>query len=127
VAGSNRPLQERRPPQRSCVACRTARAKRELVRIVRAPDGAISIDDTGRAAGRGAYLCRDAACWQTAGRKRAVEHALGSALPDAIAQLLAAGPDAPAATTINNPAGAQGTRPMKHPDPMTQGGARGQE
>jgi hypothetical protein len=98
-----------------------------MVRIVRAPDGAISIDDTGRAAGRGAYLCRDAACWQTAGRKRAVEHALGSPLPEAIAQLLAAGPDTPGATTTNNPAGAQSSRPMSNPDPMTQGGARGQE
>ena len=62
----------RRVPTRSCVACRTARAKRELVRIVRTPDGELKIDETGRLAGRGAYLCRDAACWTTAlGARRA--------------------------------------------------------
>lgn len=126
AAGASRSLQARRPPQRSCVACRTARAKRELVRIVRAPDGTVSIDQTGRAAGRGAYLCADAACWQIAARKRALEHALGAPLPASIAQLLAAGPDALAAITIN-PAGAEGARPTSNPDPITQGGARGQE
>ena len=48
------------------MACRTARDKRELVRIVRTPSGEMKIDETGRLAGRGAYLCRDAACWTTA-------------------------------------------------------------
>lgn len=49
--------------------------------MVRTPEGTIAIDATGRAAGRGAYLCRDAACWDIAGRKRALEHALGSPIP----------------------------------------------
>jgi uncharacterized protein len=71
----------RRLPQRTCVACRTTRAKRELVRIVRAPDGAVSIDTTGRAAGRGAYLCADAACWPQALKKSAIERALSVTLP----------------------------------------------
>jgi hypothetical protein len=48
------------------VACRTTRDKRELVRIVRTPGGELNIDESGRLAGRGAYLCRDAACWNTA-------------------------------------------------------------
>ena len=43
-----------------------ARDKRDLVRIVRTPSGQLNIDETGRLAGRGAYLCRDAACWTTA-------------------------------------------------------------
>ena len=94
---------------------------------MRAPDGTIAIDSTGRAAGRGAYLCHDAACWQTAGRKRALEHALGTSLPGSIIELLAAGPDAVAATDSNHPAGAQGARPIPNPDPITEGGARGQE
>ncbi len=94
---------------------------------MRAPDGTIAIDHTGRAAGRGAYLCHDAACWQTAGRKRALEHALGTPLPESIIELLAAGPDAAAATNTNDPAGAQRPRPISNPDPMTEGGARGQE
>jgi len=43
-------------PQRTCVACRTARAKRELVRVVRSPTGELSVDLRGKASGRGAYL-----------------------------------------------------------------------
>jgi Protein of unknown function (DUF448) len=61
---------------------------------VRSPEGTIIIDPTGRAAGRGAYLCRDGACWATAVRRRAVEHALGVSLPEAVATQLMAGPDA---------------------------------
>jgi hypothetical protein len=64
------------------------------VRVVRSPDGTIALDPTGRAAGRGAYLCRDASCWDAAGRKRALEHALGHALPADVTDILAAGPDA---------------------------------
>ncbi len=50
-------------PERSCVACRSKRPKRDLVRIVRTPDGQVEADPSGRKNGRGAYLCRDAACW----------------------------------------------------------------
>ncbi|TMG55269.1 MAG: YlxR family protein [Chloroflexi bacterium] len=52
----------RRLPQRTCVACRTTRAKRELVRVVRSPQGELSVDLRGKAPGRGAYLCADPAC-----------------------------------------------------------------
>jgi hypothetical protein len=52
------------------------------------------MDPTGRLPGRGAYLCRDASCWDTAGRKRALEHALQVALPAELAAALAAGPAA---------------------------------
>ena len=44
-------------PQRTCVACRQTGAKRQLVRVVRAPDGSVTIDPTGKRSGRGAYLC----------------------------------------------------------------------
>ena len=49
-------------PQRTCVACRTARAKRDLVRVVRSPVGELSVDLRGKAPGRGAYLDPDPAC-----------------------------------------------------------------
>jgi predicted RNA-binding protein YlxR (DUF448 family) len=71
----------RRFPIRTCVACRTERQKRELVRIVRAPDGSVSLDDTGRAAGRGAYLCADGSCWSVGLKKKSIERALGTPLP----------------------------------------------
>ena len=58
-------------PQRTCVACRRVEAKRDLTRVVRSPDGKIFVDETGKANGRGAYLCRDRACWEKAiGRPR---------------------------------------------------------
>lgn len=53
-------------PLRTCVACRTVRAKRELIRIVRTPEGHICVDSTGKMNGRGAYLCRNRRCWQSA-------------------------------------------------------------
>jgi predicted RNA-binding protein YlxR (DUF448 family) len=58
------------------VACRTERAQHELVRIVRDPAGQMMLDATGRAHGRGAYLCADPACWQLAVRRSALERAL---------------------------------------------------
>jgi len=57
-----KPARVKHVPTRTCIGCGTARAKRELVRIVRAPDGSVSADPTGRRAGRGAYVCADPAC-----------------------------------------------------------------
>ena len=59
----NRP---RHVPQRTCVACRQTNAKRQLVRIVRTPEGSVTIDPSGKRSGRGAYLCDSPECWQSA-------------------------------------------------------------
>ncbi len=67
-------------PQRTCVGCHAVRAKRELVRIVRTPDGAVEVDETGRKAGRGAYLCKARDCWEAGLSKRALDHVLKSGL-----------------------------------------------
>jgi predicted RNA-binding protein YlxR (DUF448 family) len=67
-------------PLRSCVACRQARPKRELVRVVRTLGGEVEVDPTGKKAGRGAYLCRTRGCWELALRKRSLEHALQTTL-----------------------------------------------
>ena len=63
-------------PQRTCAACRQVAGKRGLVRLVRSPDGAVSIDERGKAAGRGTYLCRRQACWEQALRRHVLERAL---------------------------------------------------
>lgn len=84
-------LERRAVPTRSCVVCRTSREKRELLRIVRAPDGAVHFDATGRANGRGAYVCRDEACIEGASGKGTLARALGSSMPtDLIETLLTA-------------------------------------
>jgi len=102
-AGVSRPTPPRRIPERSCVACRTARAKRDLIRVVRRADGTIAIDPTGRLPGRGAYLCRDAACWELASRKRSLDHAFKSPVPErilaALIDSIAADPTVAAPTT----------------------------
>ena len=65
-----------------CVACRTVRPKRDFIRIVRTPDRRMTIDSTGRLAGRGAYLCADGSCWRTALTKNNLTRALEVPLSD---------------------------------------------
>ncbi len=86
----------RRQPQRTCVSCRNAGDKRTLTRLVRGPDGHVSLDTTGRAPGRGAYLCTQRACWERAlGRADILGRALKVTVPaEDRAALLAAAPDA---------------------------------
>jgi len=62
------------------VACRTERQKRDLVRVVRAPDGTVALDRSGKLPGRGAYLCADGSCLSSALKKKAIERALSTAL-----------------------------------------------
>ena len=63
-------------PLRTCVACRASAAKRELIRIVRTPEGTIEVDFKGKRAGRGAYLCRRQECWDAALRQGVLGRAL---------------------------------------------------
>ena len=66
----------RHVPQRTCIACRLQEGKRELVRIVRTPDGRVEVDTTGKANGRGAYLHSDRACWEKALKRGTIAVAL---------------------------------------------------
>jgi uncharacterized protein len=66
----------RATPRRTCVVCRATTAKRSLHRIVRSPAGMVAYDPTGKAAGRGAYLCGQPACLETAVRRRSIQRAL---------------------------------------------------
>ncbi|HLH20980.1 MAG TPA: YlxR family protein [Chloroflexota bacterium] len=66
----------RHVPMRTCVGCRQEQPKRELVRVVRTPEGAVVVDTTGKANGRGAYLCRRPECWTAALRRNLLAGAL---------------------------------------------------
>ncbi len=68
----------RHRPQRSCVACRQVRAKSELVRIVRTPQGDVRLDPVGKLAGRGAYLCPSLRCLEQAVKQGKLSRALAS-------------------------------------------------
>ena len=61
---------------RTCIACRKVDAKRGLIRLVRLSEGRVAIDSTGKQPGRGAYLCAERGCWETALKRKAVERAL---------------------------------------------------
>jgi predicted RNA-binding protein YlxR (DUF448 family) len=66
--------------QRTCVACRQIKAKRELIRLVRTPEGNIEVDRRGKREGRGAYLCPIRECWEAALQGKQLEHALHGSL-----------------------------------------------
>lgn len=69
-------LKAKKFPQRMCVGCRTMKFKRELVRVVRTPSGEICLDQTGKKAGRGAYICPNKDCLEKAIKSKALERAL---------------------------------------------------
>lgn len=83
----------RHVPQRQCVGCRQVRPKREMVRVVRTPAGEVRVDLTGKVSGRGAYVCPDVACAETAVRERRLQQALEVAVPEAIVEELRAAMD----------------------------------
>lgn len=68
-------LKPKKIPQRQCVGCRTMKNKRDLIRVVKSPEGEISLDFVGKKPGRGAYLCPDGACLARARKTKALERA----------------------------------------------------
>ncbi|MCC7359212.1 MAG: YlxR family protein [Anaerolineales bacterium] len=82
-AATRRSPSARRAPQRTCVGCRTVQPKRQLVRLVRQADGAVAVDPTGKAHGRGAYLHDRRSCWLRALAGSALQNALQVTLTEA--------------------------------------------
>jgi len=77
-------MQQKKIPMRQCVGCREMKPKKELIRVVRSPEGAISLDFRGKAPGRGAYLCPDAACLKRAIKAKALNRAFETEIPQEI-------------------------------------------
>ena len=69
-------MKPKKIPTRMCVGCREMKEKRELLRVVHTPDGTVFLDRTGKANGRGAYVCKSAQCLQKAVKTRQLERAL---------------------------------------------------
>jgi predicted RNA-binding protein YlxR (DUF448 family) len=81
-------------PLRTCTVCRQIKGKKELVRIVRTPEGKIEIDVTGKKEGRGAYLCRQQACWDKLAKGKQLENAFKSGInKNEVEQLIKNGKD----------------------------------
>lgn len=67
------PKKQKHIPLRTCISCRETKSKRELLRVVRTPDGHVQVDATGKKSGRGAYLCARLSCWDTAIKRKRIE------------------------------------------------------
>ena len=83
-------MKTRKTPLRMCVGCREMKDKRELIRVVRSPEGEISLDPTGKKAGRGAYVCRQGECLRKAIKQRQLERQLQSSMSEAVHDALIA-------------------------------------
>lgn len=77
-------MQEKHVPLRKCLGCGEMIGKKGAVRIVRSKEGEISVDPTGKKAGRGAYICNDAECFALVRKARKLERSLKCAVPDEI-------------------------------------------
>ena len=81
---------QKKIPQRQCMGCRERRAKKELIRVVRQPDGTVSLDFSGKLSGRGAYICPQAECLKRAQKSKALERSLEASIPESVYDRLAA-------------------------------------
>ncbi len=81
-------MRQKRVPQRTCVGCRQVKGKKELVRIVRTPDGSVIVDQTGKVSGRGAYICPLVACLEQAVKTKSLERALLISVPPEVVEQL---------------------------------------
>ncbi len=77
-------------PMRQCTGCREMRSKRELIRVVRSPEGELSLDFRGKKPGRGAYVCPNPACLAKAKKTKALSRALDVPIPEEVYQSLEA-------------------------------------
>ena len=71
-------------PERMCIGCNMPHTKREMIRIVRSPEGEFSIDLTGKKSGRGAYICRNKDCFAAAKKKHSLERSFRSKVPQRV-------------------------------------------
>ena len=82
------PQKPKKIPLRMCVGCREMKPKASLIRVVRSPEGQVSLDPVGKKPGRGAYVCRDVACLNRAIRQKQLERQLQAALSPETAEAL---------------------------------------
>ena len=80
---------QKKIPQRQCMGCRERKAKRDMIRVVRATDGSVTLDFGGKLNGRGAYVCPDPECLKKAQRSKALDRSLEVTIPEEVYQRLA--------------------------------------
>ena len=80
---------QKKIPQRQCMGCRERMEKRQLIRVVRTPEGAVQLDFSGKLSGRGAYICPKADCLKKAQKSKALDRSLEVPIPDEVYDRLA--------------------------------------
>lgn len=81
-------MKTRKTPMRMCVGCREMKPKKELLRIVKSPEGEIHFDRVGKAPGRGAYICSSQECLARAVKQKQLERALEAKIEESVYALL---------------------------------------
>jgi len=79
---------DRKLPQRMCVGCRVMKNKKELIRVVRTPEGSVELDSTGKKSGRGAYICADPECLNLAVKGKRLQKALQHEVGEEVLNLI---------------------------------------
>ena len=75
---------QKKIPQRQCMGCRERKEKRQMIRVVRTPEGAVNLDFSGKMNGRGAYICPDPDCLKKALRSKALDRSLEVTIPEEV-------------------------------------------
>ena len=81
-------MKPKKIPMRMCVGCREMKPKKELLRVVRSPEGEISFDLTGRKPGRGAYVCHSSECLLRAIKQKQLERTFSAPISDEVRDAL---------------------------------------
>ena len=79
---------QKKIPQRQCMGCRERKAKKELIRVVRTTEGSVILDFSGKANGRGAYICPQMECLQKAQKAKSLERSLEVPIPQEVYERL---------------------------------------
>ena len=75
---------QKKIPQRQCMGCRERKPKRDMIRIVRTPEGVVSLDFGGKMNGRGAYICPDPECLKKVRKSKALDRSLEIEIPEEV-------------------------------------------
>ena len=81
-------IKPKKTPERRCVGCGQSFPKKDLVRIVREPDGNVTVDFRGKVSGRGAYVCKSADCLRKAEKSKRIAHSLETEIPPEVYERL---------------------------------------
>ena len=79
-------MQNKKIPMRQCGGCKEMKPKKELVRVVKTPEGEILLDTVGRKNGRGSYICKNVDCFSLAIKRKSFERAFGAKIPEDVAE-----------------------------------------